>query len=143
MFIGEYNHTLDEKGRLAIPAKFRLMLKSGAVVTRGIDQCLFLYPKKQWLELAEKITKMPISQSKARAFSRLILAGGMDVEFDQQGRINLPEYLRHYAGLKKKTVIAGLFNRLEIWDDDKWQNYKKTAEQNSNTIAETLGEIGI
>ncbi|MFW5888317.1 MAG: division/cell wall cluster transcriptional repressor MraZ, partial [Patescibacteria group bacterium] len=107
MFIGEYNHNLDTKGRLAVPAKFRNMLKKGAVVTKGLDNCLFLYPKERWEKEAEKIANLPISQSKARAFSRHMLAGAMDVEFDNQGRVTLPEYLRKFAGLKKKAVIAG------------------------------------
>ena len=143
MFIGEYNHNLDSKGRLAVPAKFRKLLKHGAVVTRGLDNCLFLYPKKQWEALAEKLSKLPISQSKARAFSRLMLAGAMDVEFDNQGRITLPEYLRKFSNLKKKTVIAGLYDRLEIWDELVWEKYKTGAEKQSNDIAETLGELGV
>ena len=143
MFIGEYNHNLDNKGRLAVPAKFRKLLKEGAVVTRGLDNCLFLYPKKQWKILAEKLSNLPISQAKARAFSRLMLAGAMDVEFDNQGRINLPEYLIKFAGLKKKSIIAGLYDRLEIWDEAVWKKYKTGAEQESGEIAETLGELGV
>ncbi len=141
MFIGEYNHNLDSKGRMAVPAKFRKMLKGGAVVTRGLDNCLFLYPKKEWEALAEKLSKLPISQSKARAFSRLMLAGAADVEFDNQGRITLPEHLRKFAGLKKKATVAGLFDRLEIWDEDAWNKYKTGAEKENTDIAEALGEL--
>lgn len=141
MFIGEYNHNLDSKGRLAVPAKFRKMLKGGAVVTRGLDNCLFLYPKKEWQALAEKLSKLPIGQAKARAFSRLMLAGAVDVEFDNQGRITLPEYLRKFANLKKKATVAGLFDRLEIWDEDAWNKYKNGAEKNNTDIAESLGEL--
>lgn len=143
MFIGEYNHNLDAKGRLAIPAKFRSLLKNGAVVTRGLDNSLFLYPKKQWEIEAKKIASMPISQANARAFSRHMLAGAMDVEFDSQGRITLPEYLRKFAGLKKDTVIAGLYDKLEIWDKEAWELYKSKTEKDSNMIAETLGELGV
>lgn len=143
MFIGEYSHNLDAKGRLAVPAKFREKLKSGAVVTRGLDNCLFLYTKDQWEKIAEKLANLPISQSKARAFSRLMLAGAMDVEIDAQGRINLPEYLRKYASLNKKAIVAGLFDRLEIWDDAKWDTYKSGAEEESTEIAEALGELGV
>ncbi len=143
MFIGEYNHNLDVKGRLAVPAKFRKKLKGGAVVTRGLDNCLFLYTNEQWKKIAKKLADLPISQSKARAFSRLMLAGAMDVECDAQGRINLPEYLRKFANLNKKIVIAGLFDRLEIWDESKWNNYKTGAEKESVEIAETLGELGV
>jgi len=143
MFIGEYNHSLDTKGRLAIPAKFRSQLKGGAVVTRGLDNCLFLYPKKQWLELADKLSKLPISKSNTRAFSRLMLAGAMDVDFDNQGRIMIPEYLRKFSGMNKKAVVAGLFDRLEIWDEAKWNKYKASTEKKSNSIAEGLGELGV
>ncbi|MCK5320362.1 division/cell wall cluster transcriptional repressor MraZ [Candidatus Parcubacteria bacterium] len=143
MFIGEYKHNLDSKGRLAIPVKFRSLLKKGAVVTRGLDNCLFLYPKEQWKEIAKKLANLPISQAKARAFSRLMLAGAMDVDFDNQGRITLPEYLRKFAGLGKKTVVAGLYDRLEIWDDNKWDKYKQGTESKSAEIAEALGNLGI
>lgn len=143
MFIGEYNHNLDAKGRLAIPAKFRSMLKKGAVVTRGIDNCLFLYSKSEWEKIAKKLSELPISQAKARAFSRLMLAGAMDVDFDNQGRIMLPEYLRSFAGLSKKTIVAGLYDRLEIWDEKAWDKYKKGTEKESAEIAEALGELGV
>jgi MraZ protein len=143
MFIGEYNHNLDDKGRLAIPAKFRSLLKKGAVVTKGLDNCLFLYTKEQWAEMAPKFAGLPISQSKTRAFARHMLAGAMDLEFDNQGRITLPEYLRKFSGLKKKIIIAGLYNHLEIWDEDSWNSYKENTEKNSNQIAEELGDLGI
>lgn len=143
MFIGEYQHNLDDKGRLAIPAKFRFELKKGAVVTRGLDNCLFLYTKKEWEKLAEKLATLPISQANSRAFARLMLAGAMDVEIDKQGRAILPEYLRIFAGLKKNVVVAGLYSRIEIWDTDKWQNYKTQTETNSNEIAEKMAELGV
>ncbi len=143
MFIGEYNHNLDDKGRLAIPAKFRAILKKGAVVTKGLDNCLFLYSKEQFEKIAQKFAALPISQAKARAFSRHMLAGAMDVDFDNQGRITLPEYLRQFSSLKKGVIIAGLYNHLEIWDEGAWRRYKQAAEQNSNSIAEELGDLGI
>jgi MraZ protein len=143
MFIGEYSHNLDSKGRLAVPAKFRNMLEKGAVVTKGLDNCLFLYPKTKWEEIAQKFANLPVSQAKARAFARHMLAGAMNVEFDNQGRINLPEYLRKFANLKKETIIAGLFDRLEIWDETAWNKYKTTTEKDSNEIAETLGTMGV
>jgi MraZ protein len=143
MFIGEYNHSLDNKGRLAIPAKFRVILKKGAVVTKGLDNCLFLYSKEQFKEMAKKFAALPLSQAKARAFARHMLAGAMDVEFDNQGRITLPEYLRSFSGLKKKVVVAGLYNHLEIWDQISWRKYKADSEKNSNSIAEALGDLGI
>ncbi|MFA6547687.1 MAG: division/cell wall cluster transcriptional repressor MraZ [Candidatus Magasanikbacteria bacterium] len=143
MFIGEYAHNLDDKGRLAIPVKFRRDLSKGAVVTRGLDNCLFLYTKTEWEKLAEKLATLPFSQSNSRAFSRLMLAGAMEVEIDKQGRVVLPEYLREFAGLKKNVVLAGLYNRAEIWDEAKWKAYKTTTETNSNEIAEKMAELGV
>lgn len=140
MFLGEYNHNLDEKGRLAIPVKFRSDLFEGGVVTRGLDNCLFLYTKKEWEVIAKKIATLPVSQKNSRAYSRLMLAGAMEVELDKQGRVVLPEYLRKYAELNKKTVVAGLYNRVEIWDEQKWEVYKKETESQSDDIAEKLGE---
>ncbi len=142
-FIGEYHYKLDEKSRLSIPPKFRLNLKKGVVVTRGIDNCLFLYSKDEWEKLALKLSQLPISKAKTRAFARLMLAGAMDVKLDVQGRIILPDYLKKYAKIKKNVVIAGLYNRLEIWDEKEWEEYKRQSEKESKDIAETLGEIGV
>lgn len=143
MFIGEYAHSLDEKGRLAIPTKFRADLKKGAVITKGLDNCLFLYTKSEWAKAAEKYSSLPNSQANSRAFKRHMLAGAMDVEFDKQGRALVPEYLRQFAGLKKNVVIAGLYNRLEIWDAEKWSVYKNQTEAESGSIAERMGELGV
>ena len=143
MFIGEYKHSIDEKGRLAIPKKFRKNLAKGAVVTRGLDTSLFLFPKEEWGKLAEKLASLPLGQSNSRAFARLMLAGAMDVSLDKQGRVVLPGYLRSYASLTKSTVIAGLYTRLEIWDEKKWEAYKKKVEKDADAVAEQLGELGI
>lgn len=143
MFIGEYQHTVDEKGRLAIPIKFRSDLAKGAVVTRGLDNCLFLYSLEEWQKLADKLSRLPISKANTRAFSRLMLAGAMDVEIDKQGRVIVPDYLRKYAGIKKKVIVAGLYNRLEIWDEEAWMKYKQGTEKNSGDIAEKLGELDV
>jgi MraZ protein len=143
MFIGEYSHNLDNKGRLAVPVKFRRELSKGAVVTRGLDNCLFLYTKTEWAKLAEKLAALPFSQANSRAFARLMLAGAMDVLLDKQGRIILPEYLRQFAGLKKSAVIAGLYSRLEIWDQETWNKYKNQTESHSNEIAERMAELGV
>jgi MraZ protein len=143
MFIGEYKHNLDAKGRLAIPAKFRVLLEGGAVVTKGLDNCLFLYPKNEWEQLARKLAALPISKANTRAFSRLMLAGAAEVDFDSQGRIILPEHLRKFAGLSKTTVVAGLFDRLEIWDEAVWEAYKEGTEAKSGDIAEALGELDV
>lgn len=143
MFIGEYQHTLDEKGRVAIPIKFRPQLATGAVVTRGLDHCLFVYEIAEWEKLAAKLTALPFSQANTRAFTRLMLAGAMDVQLDGQGRVVLPEYLREYAHVGKDVVIAGLYSRLEIWDKAEWQKYKTETERQSNAIAEQLGVLGV
>ena len=143
MFLGEYQHSIDEKGRIAIPIKFRKLLEKGAVVTRGLDSCLFLYPKKEWGELAGRIAALPISQADSRAFGRHMLSGAMEVEIDKQGRAVLPDYLRKFAGINKKAVVAGLYNRVEIWDADKWEAYKQSTENQSNEIAERMRELGI
>jgi MraZ protein len=143
MFIGEYSHNLDEKGRLAIPKKFRSDLSKGAVVTRGLDRCLFLYTKTEWKKLADKLANLPFAQANTRAFARLMLAGAMDVKVDKQGRIILPEYLRTFAGLKKNIVVAGLYNRLELWDQKMWSDYTQKSEANSGSIAEQMAELGV
>jgi len=143
MFIGEFKHTIDDKGRMAVPAKFRDAFKAGAIVTRGLDRCLFIFEKKEWDMLAEKIKALPISQANSRAFSRLMLGGAMEVNLDVQGRILLPDYLREYGGLKKQAVVAGLYNRLEIWDEESWKKYKDKTEASSEDIAENLEGLGI
>jgi len=143
MFIGEYRHSLDDKGRLAIPVKFRGDLESGAIVTRGLDGCLYVYTAAEWQKLADKLAAMPMSQSNSRAFARLMLAGAMDVAVDKQGRIVLPDYLRAYAGLKKDVVVAGLYNHLELWDVKAWNAYKAKTEKDSGDIAEQLGSLGV
>lgn len=143
MFIGEYSHNLDDKGRLAVPKKFRAALSRGAVVTRGLDNCLFLYTKAEWQKLAEKLAALPFAQANTRAFARLMLAGAMDVSLDKQGRVVLPDYLRTYAALSKEVVVAGLYNRLELWDASAWQSYTCRAEKESAEIAERMSELGV
>ncbi|NCF74962.1 MAG: division/cell wall cluster transcriptional repressor MraZ [Xanthomonadaceae bacterium] len=143
MFIGEYKYSIDNKARLAIPTKFRDELKKEAVVTRGLDNCLFLYTKKEWKKIADKLSTLPFSQANSRAFARLMLAGAMDVNIDKQGRIVLPDYLRSFSKIKKKVVIAGLYSRLEIWDEEIWNKYKENTEKQSSEIAEKLGELGV
>ena len=141
MFIGEYSHSVDEKGRLAIPVKFRSDLVRGAVVTKGLDSCLTVYTMEGWQSYAEKLASLPSNQADARAHARNVLAGAMDVEVDKQGRIILPDYLRRYAGISKKAVVTGLYNRFEIWDEVAWQKYKASMEASSNEIAERLGTL--
>ena len=143
MFIGEYRHTIDAKKRLAIPAKFRKKLGEAAVLTKSLDNSLVLYPIREWEELAGKLSKLPVGQASTRSFVRTMLAGAADIEIDSLGRILVPEYLKDFAGLKKNVIIAGLFNRLEIWDEAAWSEYKKNSEKNTGEIAEKLGELGV
>ncbi len=143
MFIGEYQHSIDTKKRLAVPSKFRGELGNRVVITRGLDKCLFLYPLRTWEKLAEKFGAMPMGESGTRSFVRLMLAGATDVEIDKQGRILIPDYLKEYAGLKKDVSVAGLYNRLEIWDEKRWTQYKSKAEKNTDSIAEQLGKLGV
>ncbi|MEK7608345.1 MAG: division/cell wall cluster transcriptional repressor MraZ [Patescibacteria group bacterium] len=143
MLLGEYTHNLDTKGRVAVPAKFRDAVLGGAIITRGLDNCLFVFTQKEWQTLAEKLMALPLAQANSRAFVRLMLAGAMDVNLDNQGRILIPDYLRQYAGLKKEVIVAGLYNRMEIWDAEDWKKYKQKTESASEEIAEKLGELGI
>ncbi len=143
MFIGEYSHTIDQKKRLSIPAKFRKALGKKAVITRGLDNCLFVYPFEAWKKVAGKLSQMPLVRSDARSFARLMLGGAMEVDFDGLGRILIPDYLKDYAGLGKRVVVVGLFDRLEIWDAEHWNKYKKETHKDADEIAERLQELGI
>lgn len=143
MLIGEYQHTLDPKKRLAVPSKLRKELGERPILTRGLDSCLFLYPQQEWQKLTEKLGQLSVGQGNTRSFLRLILAGAVEVELDQLGRILVPDYLKSYAGLKTRVVITGVYNRLEVWDEERWNNYKAEVEKNTDMIAEKLGELGL
>ncbi len=143
MFIGEYSYSIDEKKRLAIPPKLRQPLGKKVVITRGLDQCLFLYPTKEWEILAKKLSQLPLSQSDARGFARLMLTGAMEVNIDNLGRILVPDYLKEYGQLKKKVIVAGVYNRIEVWDEEKWKGYKEKTEKEVGDIAERLKELGV
>jgi len=143
MFSGEYKHTVDNKKRMALPAKFRRELGKKIVVTRGIDKCLIVYPEKEWNKKSSKIEKLPEARREARDYSRIILGGAMYVTLDKLGRILLPDYLKKYAGLKKDVVVCGLSNRFEIWDTKKWKNFKERVEPKVDKMASNLEELGI
>lgn len=143
MLIGEYRHTIDAKKRLAIPSKLRRELGSRAVITRGLDNCLFIFPLSQWNKLVEKLSKLPLGQKDTRGFIRLMLAGASEAKLDQLGRILIPDYLKQYAGLKKNLIIAGVYNRLEIWDETKWNLFKQSTEKEVDNMAERLGALGV
>ncbi len=143
MFIGEYQHSIDPKKRMAVPSRFRGELGNKVVVTRGLDECLFIYPMKVWEDIAGKLGNLPMGEAGTRSFVRLMLAGATDVDIDKQGRILIPDYLKNYAKLGKNIVVAGLFNRLEVWSETKWKKYKNKAEKNTDEIAEQLGKLGV
>ena len=141
MFLGEYRHSLDPKGRVNLPTKFRQDLSQGVVITRGVDRCLFVYPRPTWERLAQNLARLPLTAQASRAFARLLLAGAMDARVDGQGRVMLPDYLRTYAKIRRQVVIAGVYDRLEIWDAAAWGVYTRRAEKHSEDIAETIGSI--
>ncbi|HHE76752.1 MAG TPA: transcriptional regulator MraZ [Candidatus Parcubacteria bacterium] len=143
MLIGEYKHTIDNKRRLAVPAKFRKELGKRVIITKGLENCLFVYSEKKWEEVMKKLENMPNVQRGARSFARIMLAGAMEVNIDRLGRILIPDYLKKYAGLKKNAVICGLSNKLEVWDVQKWESYKKKVEKDIDSVSEELGELGI
>ena len=143
MLIGEYNHTIDTKKRLAIPAKLRKEFGERAIITRGPNSCLFLYPQEQWQKMTEKLSQLSLGQGDTRGFSRLMFSGAMEVELDQLGRALIPDYLKQYAGLRQRVTIVGVNDRLEIWDDERWIAYKNEVEKNMDMTAEKLGELGL
>ena len=143
MLIGEYKYNLDNKGRVALPTKFKNKFAEGLILTRGIDQCIFGFPKEEWEKVVKKISELPLSQANARAFARLILSGAYEAEIDNQRRVLIPESLRKYAGLERRVVIVGMHTRIEIWDEKKWEEYKKQSEESSEEIAERLSDLGI
>lgn len=138
MFMGEFQHSIDEKGRIIIPAKFRDLLGTSFVVTRGLDQCLFVYPLAEWEVLEQKLKALPLMKSDARAFTRFFFSGATECEWDKQGRVNLPSNLRQYAHLEKDCVVLGVSNRVEIWSRDTWEQYFQQSEDTFNEIAEKL-----
>jgi len=140
MFIGEYLHTLDPKNRISLPAKFRKDLGRAVVLTRGLDHCLFVYPKKAWAKEAESRAAHAGGTAAARGLARLFLAGAMEAEVDAAGRILIPDHLKSFAGLKLKTVIAGVASRIEIWDEAAWKTYTTAIERDADAFAEQIGD---
>jgi MraZ protein len=138
MFMGEYQHSVDAKGRLIVPAKFREALGETFVVTRGLDNCLFGYPMDEWRKLEEKLKGLPMTKKDTRAFARFFFSGATEVEIDKQGRINIPSTLMQYAHLVKECVVLGVSNRIEIWAKDAWEAYFSESEQSFNEIAENM-----
>lgn len=143
MFMGEYQHSLDDKGRLTMPAKFREILQETFVVTRGLDNCLFVYPKEEWCILEEKLKSLPMTSKNARAFVRFFFSGATECELDKSGRINIAHNLREYAMLDKEVVVIGVSNRIELWSKEKWNDYLALTADSYEDIAQTMEDLGI
>jgi len=143
MFLGEFEHTLDDKGRITIPAKFRARLAAGVVVTKGIDPCLWLYPVDTWEPWAARVSALPLTDPQARNFQRLMLGGAADAVPDRQGRINLPPYLRQYANLDSQVVIVGLYDHCEIWNAERWRALQESNENDPEGRAAQFASLGI
>ena len=138
MFIGEYQHNIDVKGRLIIPSKFRDKLGENFIVTRGLDQCLFGYSLDEWSVIEDKLRTLPLTKKDARAFTRFFFSGAMECEMDKMGRINITPNLRSYAKLEKECVVVGVTNRIEIWDLSTWNTYMNESEESFGELAENL-----
>lgn len=138
MFLGEYQHSVDEKGRMIIPAKFREALGASFIITRGLDRCLFVYPMEEWKVLEQKLKSLPLMKSDARAFTRFFFSGATECELDKQGRVNIPQNLREHACLSKETVVIGVSSRVEVWSREIWEEYNRTSQESFNEIAEKL-----
>ena len=141
MFLGQYEHSLDDKGRLSLPAKLRDKLGATFVVTKGLDRCLFIYPQDEWGNIEQRLRELSTTKSDARSFVRMFFAGATECECDKQGRINIPQPLRDHAMLNKDAVILGVGSRLEVWSLDKWREYSEQALENYEKIAEDLEAI--
>lgn len=141
MFMGEFQHAMDDKGRLAMPVKFREELGQAFVVTRGLDRCLFVYPSPEWEILENKLKSLPMTRADARSFTRFFFSGASECELDKQGRILVPSTLREYAGLDKDCVVLGVSNRVEIWSGSNWGTYSEAAADSFADIAENLVDL--
>ena len=138
MFMGEFQHQLDAKGRMIVPAKFREELTEHFVITRGLDKCLFGYTLTEWAAIEEKLKGLPLTRRDARKFMRMFFSGAVEVEMDKQGRINIPKHLMEYAGLSKEATVIGVSSRIEIWDRKLWSDFYEETEEEFETIAEEL-----
>jgi MraZ protein len=143
MFMGEYRHSIDDKGRLIIPSRFREELGTTFVLTRGLDNCLFVYPLEEWKTLEMKLKTLPFTKADARAFTRFFFSGAAECEADKQGRVNIPNHLLQYANITKECVVIGVSNRVEIWSEQNWESYFAKSSGSFDEIAEKLAELDI
>lgn len=142
MLLGQYIHTLDTKKRLSLPSQFRKELGKKVILTNGLDHAIFIYGVKEWERLAEKLSQMSIGNSDTRSFNRFMLAGASEVEVDASGRILIPDFLKKFANLGEKVVLAGVHNRVEIWNEEAWESYNTNTAGQVDTLAEKLSEVG-
>lgn len=144
MLIGEYTHTMDDKNRVSLPAKFRTLMGKKIVLTQGLDNCIFVFTTKEWENIAEKLSQnASMLSSDMRSFTRYMFGGAVEVEVDSIGRVLVPDFLRDRAGLKSKVVLIGVQNRLEIWNEKLWSEYKRGVEKQADSLAEKLSGLGI
>src|SRR5690625_149000 len=143
MFMGEYQHNIDTKGRMIVPAKFREGLGESFVLTRGLDQCLFAYPMDEWKALEDKLKQLPLTKKDARTFTRFFFSGAVECEVDKQGRINIPQPLRTYSKIEKECIVIGVSNRVEVWAKEIWEQYFIESEDSFEEIAEDLLDFDI
>ncbi len=143
MFIGEYQHNLDTKGRITMPSKFREELGNTFYITKGMDGCLFVFPEEEWIEMDKKIKGLRLSRKDARGIARLFYAGAIDVSLDKMGRVLLPGNLRKYASLNKEAIVIGVSSRVEIWDKDRWQSYNDDEDFNYDMLTESMADLDI
>ncbi|MDD4802418.1 MAG: division/cell wall cluster transcriptional repressor MraZ [Syntrophomonas sp.] len=143
MFLGEHQHSLDSKGRITVPSKFREELGASFIATKGLDNCLFIYPLDEWKTIEAKLRALPFTRADVRSFARFFFSGASELEIDKQGRILLPANLREYAMIDKELVVIGVGSRLEIWATEKWAQYNQIAESSYENIAENLVDLGL
>jgi len=143
MFMGEYQHSLDEKGRLIIPAKFRDILGENFILNRGLDNCLYVYPHSEWKILEEKIKELPTANPETRAFVRLFFSGAVEAELDKQGRVVIPQHLREHAQIEKDVYVIGVSTKVEIWSKENWENYSAQTKQSYEDFAQSIINLGI
>lgn len=143
MLIGEHKHTLDTKKRLSLPSKFRKELGKQVVITKGLDNCLFVYSIKEWKKFSDKLGELSMGQGDTRAFSRYFLGGAVEVDIDSAGRILIPDFLKELAHLETKVIVAGIGSRVELWDEERWTTYQQELEKKADVVAEKLGDIGM
>lgn len=143
MFFGEYSHNIDDKGRMSIPSRFRDGLGEQFFVTKGLDQCLFVFPVDEWNNFVEKLNTLPLTKSDARKFMRFFYSGALETSLDKQGRINIPAKLREFGDMTKEVTVIGVGSRIEIWDKETWSTYNAPENLSSDEIAERMEELGI